>query len=415
MTIAEEFDTQNNVETEKVVSPNEEQNTVETIQNEDAPVQVEDKDDHQDAQTEEKKSEDKPTDPRAARLEEMAERSSQTRRSESEASKQAFEPAEVEADTQVEQADTATQEATDDDPMVTLKIRGKEVEMPLSEVKARAQKNEAADDYLSEARKVLDEARNIARTPQKDQGEEQATTEEKINPIMAAIEAIQMGEDPKKAYEALNAGIAEQAQEIANRTISNSEETRLSQRYDEDVNSGLAVATNDYAEVIADPISRAAVDSINVGLQRELITQFLTEKAPAPLQDAFAQGGITPQTLKNFTPQQVSQIYKDMNLRGHALTRPSAVYVTAAKLFSERYAGNTSAADTSKQQQDGEDAQLKVSTDRSGRKEAIRNPERTSINRNGSNRQPRPLTESERAAQSRKELAAERRKGKAVG
>jgi hypothetical protein len=79
------------------------------------------------------------------------------------------------------------------EPLLTLKINGREVHMTQAEVIARAQKIEAADEYLKSAAALHRTAQQLAPSPQRDEPQQAET-----DPL-ALARAIQMGTEEEAA------------------------------------------------------------------------------------------------------------------------------------------------------------------------------------------------------------------------
>lgn len=72
----------------------------------------------------------------------------------------------VEAKEQPEKpASEAKPAPADEDPIVEITVNGRKVQLPLSEVKATAAKNLAADDYLRQAKEIIGAAKKSAKAP----------------------------------------------------------------------------------------------------------------------------------------------------------------------------------------------------------------------------------------------------------
>ena len=344
----------------------------------------------------EKKETDKPVDPRAARMEEIAERNRERVREENEQVAETLTPADRAA---------APAPAAEPERMIKLKIRGETVEMPESEVIARAQKNEAADQYMAEARSVLEEAKRTVRQPQPAPIAEPAPAEPKPDPISKAIEMIQVGGDPAEVRAILRAEIAEEAAAAAQQAIDSRESGSRAARYDADYNSGFAAIETEF-EALKGPVAVNTVRSLTGALQAHVISEFLGS-TDEPVRAAFAQAGISAETLPNYSPDDANALYKDMLLKGYRLPRPSDVVKAAAKTVAEKFSGTTQPAP------EPAPAPQPV-LDRAARKDALVQPERTAVPR-PTTAKPAPRSEAQRAASARQELRGARRTGAARG
>lgn len=138
--------------------------------------------------------------------------------------------------------------------MVKLKVRGQEMEVPEEEVIADAQKYRAADDYLGEARRILEDSRRV-RSSRPHQGEEepapvarqddghldadpQRHPADEDDPFEKLVETIQYG-DKKEAAEALRNTL---------RTVTREEGQQ--EAWKERINESLIQDTREYQEFV---------------------------------------------------------------------------------------------------------------------------------------------------------------------
>lgn len=343
-----------------------------------------------------KKEDQTPADPRAARLEALAENAHQNRQEESAAVAEVMAPAVPAA---------PAEPAPAPERMLKLKIRGEIVEVPESEVIARAQKVDAADQYLSEAKDLLKDAKATVRQPAP-QPEPAPAPVEKVDPVARAIELIQTGGDPAEAKAILETELSERATRAAEQVVDGRNTDQRSQRYDADFNFGLAEVATEFEDMMGSPVGQFAVRGLAGSLQAHVIAEHLTT-LPPEVQQAFSASGITPDTLKNYSPEDAGALYKDMMLKGYRLPiRPSDFVKVAAKTVAEKFGTtppNPAPTPTPAPQ---------PALDRTARKEALNNPERTAIPKPTA-RVPAPRSEPQRAASARQELRASRRRGSA--
>lgn len=343
-----------------------------------------------------KKEEETPSDHRSARLEALAARARDARQEEAEV---------IEESMVRKPAPKIEEPATEPERMIKLKVRGEIVELPESEVIARAQKVDAADSYLAEAKTLRDEVAGVVRAAKQDPTPEaKQEVTEKVDRISKAIELIQTGGDPAEAKAILETELSERAKSAATEVLDTRTSDQRASRYDEDYNSGFSEAATDFPDMLDNPVGRFTVRGLAGALQANVIAEHLTALAPE-VQQAFAASGITPDALRSqYSPEDAAALYKDMLLKGYRLPyRPSQIVKVAAQTVAERFgATKPTPAPTP------EAAPL----DRTARKEAITQPERTPLPKT-INRQPVPRTEPQRAASARQELRANRRKGSA--
>lgn len=344
-----------------------------------------------------KKEDDVPADPRAARLEALAATAHQNRQEESAAVAEAMAPT-VPA--------PVSEPAPAPERMIKLKIRGEIVEKPESEVIAMAQKVEAADQYMSEAKDLLKEAKATVRQPAQVEQPAPAPAAEKPDAIAKAIEIIQTGGDPAEAKAILDTELSERATRAAEQVVDGRSSDQRSQRYDADLGAGFEEVATEFKDLMTNPVGQNTVKGLTGSLQAHVIAEHLTTLAPE-VQQAFSASGITPDTLKNYSPDDAGALYKDMLLKGYRLPRPSEVVKAAAKTVADFYAGSTKPAPAPTPEPAPQPA-----LDRTQRKEAINQPERTAIPKPTA-RVPAPRSEPQRAASARQELRASRRRGSA--
>lgn len=345
-----------------------------------------------------KKEDDAPADLRAARLEALAATAHQNRQEESAAVAEAMAPA---APAPVAEPAPAPER------MIKLKIRGEIVEKPESEVIAMAQKVEAADQYISEAKDLLKEAKDAVRQPaQRQEPAPAPAAVEKPDAIAKAIELIQTGGDPAEAKAILDTELSERARAAAEQVVDGRSNDQRTQRYDSDYSNGFTEAAGEYQDILSNTVGQSTVRSLSGALQAHVIAEHLTTLAPE-VQQAFSATGITPDTLKQYSPEDAAALYKDMCLKGYQLPRPSEVIKVAAKTVAEQFG-----ATRSNNPAPTPALAPQPALDRTARKEAINQPERTAIPKPTA-RAPAPRSEPQRAASARQELRASRRRGSA--
>lgn len=343
-----------------------------------------------------KKDDEPPADPRAARLEALADKAHQHRQEEAETVAEIMAPA-----APVKEPEPAPVP----ERMLKLKIRGEVVEMSESEVIARAQKVDAADQYIAEAKDLLRDAKAVRQQPQPVQELAPQPTPEKPNAIAKALEIVQAGGDLAEAQAMIETELSERATRAAEQVVDGRNENQRSQRYDADMGAGFAEAATEFPDLMASPVGQSTVRGLTGSLQAHVIAEHLQTLTPE-VQQAFSASGITPESLKDYSPDDAGALYKDMLLKGYRLPRPSEVTKAAAKTVADFYAGSTQPAPAPTP------APAPQILDRTQRKEALNNPERTAIPK-PTGRTPPPRTEPQRAASARQELRASRRRGSA--
>jgi hypothetical protein len=296
--------------------------------------------------------------------------------------------------------------------MMKIKVRGQIVEMPESEVIARAQKVDAADSYLAEAKAVVDEVKGLKRdlreppaqdATQRQQQEQQ--TEQKVDRLKEAIDKIQLGADPDE----IRATLDEEINDRVKSAISEDREQRsvqsAQQAFDSEIDGAFAgiAKSDDYKPLASDPIAMGVVAQVTNGLERGVIVQFL-ENADDATREEFAQARITAEGVKGYSPDDVHKLYKSMVLNEHPVHRPSKIVEAATKTVFERFKATSTPEPNPK-------PAAATAPNRTERKEAISQPTSASIPRDQSGRFVPQKTDSERASDARKELRNERRQG----
>lgn len=336
-----------------------------------------------------------PADPRAARMEALAEKTRENATEELALEQETLTPV-------AERQGAAAAAAAPAERMITIKVRGQEVQLPESEVIARAQKTDAADTYLAEARQLYEDAKKVSRGEPAPAKVDPVVPEPKVDRIAKAVEAIQLGESVDSIRDMLADEIKEQAREVA-RTVNEEDRGRTrSSNFDADEGAGFAQFQKDHPEVAKDPIAANVIMSVTRSMEAEVIARFLTD-APEAVRNSFASANITADGVRAYKPDDVHALFKDMHLKGYALHRPSAIIKAAGDTVATRFGATTKAADPVV-------AATPAVLDRTTRKAAIQQPIVAAIPRPTAGT-PAPKNEAERANQSRAELRAERRAG----
>lgn len=330
---------------------------------------------------------EKSSDPRADRLEQLAERAAESRREE------AGQVAEVMAPAPAREAEPP---AAPPERMIKLKVRGEIVELPESEVIARAQKVDAADDYLRESRELLEDAKRTVRQPEPAPTPEPKP--EKVNRIALAMEQLQNGTDPAEVEKLLDQEIQDRIDGKLAETRQRSEIETAVSSFDAEVEEGYIAVKTDYPELAKDIVATNVVVSLAGGMEAEVIGRYL-DSADPKIKSAFAQAGITAEGVRRYAPHDAHALFKDMHLKGFPLPPPAAVIRAAGKTVAEWKPGNTPPAAP---------APTPAAPNRTARKEVLQQPERASIPRTPPGN-PAPQSETSRATAARNELRQARR------
>ena len=335
-----------------------------------------------------------PEDPRAARMEALAARTRDQETQELAQERESMAP-----------QPQARTETPAPERMIRLMVRGEAIELPESEVIARAQKAEARDSYIEEARSLLEDAKRTVREPAQQTQQpqfQQPPQQPQVDRIARAIEAIQIGEDPDTIRELLDQEITDRARSVVREERDNERTQGVSQAFDSEVSSTFNQIATDYPEIARDPVAANVVISLSGGMEGALISQFL-EKAPDDIKSAFAQAGITAEGVKRYQPADAHALFRDMHLKGYQLPKPAAVILAASKTVAERFGATTPAPQPT--------PTLPPPVNRTERKQAINQPQTAQIPRSPSTGQFVPRNEQERATSSRADMRAERRGG----
>lgn len=229
------------------------------------------------------------------------------------------------------------------DQKYKLKVRGEEKEVSLQELIAIAQKNEAADQYLDEAKNKLHEINTLlAQTKQQAQQPAQpghqagqpgpqpqpapqqpAPGEGHPDAISKLLEAIQFGDNPEAARQLLQDTIAGMTDEVATRKV---QEQLLQQRLkDEGARSAKVVKdfADQHPELANDEKARAAIEVTTLRMQC----------------DDLRSLGLDPYRLRTdgnpTTPGDIAQAHRYYRTEGHRLHTPAEMLETAFKEVNE--------------------------------------------------------------------------------
>lgn len=357
---------------------------------------------------------DKKSDPRADRMEQLAEKRQEVRLETLTEIREAVDP----EPGKVVEEKPAAKDPTEIDPdtMVRTKVRGVEKIVRYGDVISGYQKTDAADSYLADSRALLEEAKKVARPAAA------PVENEKVEPpedrLAKAIDVIQIGGDPKEARAILDEELNERATRAARSVVDERSEQEMDRVINADVVSGFAAVEKDYPHLVADKLQTGVLLLANADAQREEITNFLAN-APDPVREAFASANITAEGLGAYTDKQTLALYRDMvkknygraEDRPYGLRRPSELTKEVAVKLAERFPAPPPKAQGEPSPTPAANGKIPVVLDRTARKEAIQQPERTTIPRPTPGRQPAPLTPDQRAQVARDDLRAQRRKG----
>ena len=399
-----------------------ESRNIETI-NDDASARQPDLDNSKPSAPEAEAPEARPVDPRKAKMDEIAARSNERRREEQDAVNATF-----------GRPETPPPVALKDDDHVDLKVRRQTQRMTVRERNeilrddfddediqgmTEAERNRNAQFILANRsyRAEIDELKRETKAPQPQVQVIQPQTpvteveppktarqiaEEKLD---AALEALEFGEPNARA--AVKDAQNELARVAAEEVVQERDQRHRESVIDRDFDEGRNVVLQPWSN---DPIVTGVLNTyIDIGL-KAMIAQTIDKAGPA-MQAAFARNGITPEFLQQADTKTVTDLYKDMILKGHQIPQPSRVIRAIAENTKSRIAGITRPAPQDQHPDpagpDGQAPRL----DRSARKEATANqPGRASLPRSPSNSNPPPMSEQDRAKANR-EAEKQKRRG----
>lgn len=284
--------------------------------------------------------------------------------------------------------------------MIQLKIRGKVVEMSEDEVIARAQKVEAADSYLEESRKMLEESARIraertgqdpqhpegqTRTQDDGQDSDQPDQRRTHGPdLKAVIEQIQFG-DPDKAAEVLAEAIQKTATTAAN-------EGHVQRLLSSDVARSkleLQAFRDANQDLDKDPIASGIVERMIYDVYRDEIKGLGMDESQIPAD---------PKTLADW--------HRFYRVNGHNVSKTSDVLIKAKDRYQSWRGDSPANNEQPKDPPRKEAPRVAVNVDRTERRQAIpQQPTRAVAPRR--NEAPTPTPE-----QSRKSAVADMRRAR---
>ncbi|KQZ49716.1 hypothetical protein ASD54_12315 [Rhizobium sp. Root149] len=374
----------------------------------------------------------RPVDPRAQRLQEIAENRNAYRNEELATEDERF----------GRQRDVAPSAPPSEDDYVDLKVRKQTQRMTvkerdnilaedwdLSDISAmsEAEKNRNAQQILAlrsygqelnSVKEQLKQPQTVIQQQPVQQQAEPVTQEPPKTPRQIAQEKLD------KAYEDLEFGVEgararaveaqnELADIAAQEAIQRSRVAEASNGYDYDFNSAWNESVNDPAyqqNVLAIGMFEKAVD---VGM-RKMIADCLNAQ-PQEVQNAFLQRGITPEFIGRAPKEQITNLYKDMAIKSYPVPRPSALIKAVNQHITSQIAGTTPPA--AQGQHPGTEANSgpHLGLDRSDRKAEIQNqPPRAGVPRPIPGSAPPAQTEQERRKATIQAEKALRRQGQPV-
>lgn len=364
----------------------------------------------------------KPIDPRASKLEEIAQKRNDQRNDELEQQERNFiRPNVAPAPAEPKDDDTVDLKVRKQPTRLTIKERNEVLKDDFEEADIKqmseSEKNRATQQILTnrqyraemeelkaEKREFRTSQQQSAAAPQQPAAQvpvEQPKTPMQIahEKVQRATEAVSFGEDG--AAQLMIEAQEELASIKADERIAQRESAQRSDGYDADVRRGFKEADRlwekDHPQLMNDPVARGAIHPTVDILSRISIGEFIRNQ-PREIQQRFTSGGITPDYIKNATPAEISGVYKSMATKGYQIPPPSYIVTQAANVVASRLAGNTSPAAQEPHLAPGDENGQRVILDRSGRKDEIANqPNRAGVPRPIPGTKPAPMSEQERA------------------
>jgi hypothetical protein len=282
-------------------------------------------------------------------------------------------------------------------PKRKLKVRGQDVELTDDEILAAAQKTLAGDSYLEDARKLLEEAKQIkaeraGRDRQHPDGQsstqdgeldfdpQPAQTRHPAPDLKSVVEKIQFG-DPDEAA-------AELAQVIQTAAAKQADEGHLNRLFNNDLaksQKALAEFRAANPDLDKDPLAQVAIEKTMYDLYREEIVKLGLDEAQIPTD---------PKTLANW--------HRFYRVNGHAVSHTPDL-LNRAKDRVDAWRGGPSKPAQQPQAPRREAPRVHVNVDRTARREAIpTQPTRSVAPRPDAQRAPTQQTGSDIVAQMRR-------------
>lgn len=275
--------------------------------------------------------------------------------------------------------------AEGEEQMVETIVRGQKVMRPLSEVIAAAQKNEAADSYIADARRMFDEAKaeltriregGAPRTEAQHREAERGMTEEQREQYRNAHEVMTYGtpEEIDQFFAQRDRDLVERAKrEIRGEEIVE----RRKQEFKASTERG-----RDYVEQNVPDLAghQHLTDALMMNVtraQREAMA-IVVENLPDDQRQAFYRNNVTPDRLRAMTsPLKVAEAYRNFHLQGYTLPSMEHLFKVTADYTAERAGIQPRNADPARtgrpttQGEGGNRGRVQLSEDRHERKREL--------------------------------------------
>jgi hypothetical protein len=273
----------------------------------------------------------------------------------------------------------------EDDMLVEVTVRGEKRLVPLGELKASAQKMEAADSYLADSRRIFDEARALREqiaqgkvvqpeTPEQRAAAERGLTDEQKEARRSLINALTYGTEDEGA-----AALERFQQETEERAIQRLEaRQQMKERRDIFLNR-MNVAQQYISENMPDIAGNPAmlkVFGVNLTEGQKFLLAKFVENLPDHERARMARHNLTPDRIRSLTsPRKIMEVYADFAVKGYPVPNIDEVMVRAGQItrdeagFTNRNPAQPGRGTTPA---DGQGrGNVRLSSDRMARKESL--------------------------------------------
>lgn len=278
-------------------------------------------------------------------------------------------------------------------------VRGEKRQITLDEMRAMAQKNDAADSYLAETRNMYEEAKaarneiiqaqkNMLEHPYQEQQQEQRPNPEEIRDLALKKYHQYVAEGDDKNAIKMDKMIRDYDNMVAVRTATqNAEDDRREEEFNtslaRDMVFGGQALIEHYPEMMQNQSAMDATQT-NIGrFAKESIRQYINQQ-DLQTQAAFRQHGYDEYFFSdNTTPQQAVETYRSMLKSGYPLMAPSKLIYAAGKYTADALGYKPRAQSNIQPSQHPQtQSQMNVSPERQMRRARAENmPQRQNISR----------------------------------
>lgn len=237
-------------------------------------------------------------------------------------------------------ADSPPPQVALDDMLVEVNVRGERRLVPVAELRAQAQKVEAGDTYLSDARKILEDAKvlrdAVARGEAPPTPQQHAEAEKTLTP--------ELGEKRRSLFEAITYGTPEEVEsafqqfqaETEERAIQRLEQRQaFSQRKDAflgRVQNAQAYISEQMPDLASNP-GYVKAFAANLAEGQKFVLADFVEKLPPQHRARLAQHNVTPDLIRSLTsPKRIMETYSDFAIKGYKVPNIDEVMVMAGQI-----------------------------------------------------------------------------------